>query len=89
MTIPETIPMQKTSRQKADQPRKAPERLAYRVDTLAEAYDVSRELIYRAIRNGELDARKWGGVTLITAESAKRFLGELPRMDSGDVKQWK
>jgi len=66
------------SRRKKDQPRAVPERLAYRVDTLAEIYDVSRELIYRAIRDRKLDARRLGACTLVTAESARRFLGELP-----------
>lgn len=43
----------------------------------------SRSATYRFIRTGALDARKIGGKTLITVESARRFLRDLPPATAG------
>jgi excisionase family DNA binding protein len=39
---------------------------------------IGRDSIYAAIRNGQLEARKWGRRTLITDEALQRFLNGLP-----------
>jgi len=39
---------------------------------------IGRDGIYAAIREGRLEARKWGRRTLITDEALQRFLNGLP-----------
>jgi excisionase family DNA binding protein len=39
---------------------------------------IGRDGIYDAIRDGRLEARKWGRRTLITYEALQRFLNGLP-----------
>ena len=39
---------------------------------------IGRDGIYAAIRDGRLEARKWGRRTLITDEALQRFLNGLP-----------
>jgi excisionase family DNA binding protein len=39
---------------------------------------IGRDGIYAAIRDGRLEARKWGRRTLITDEALRRFLDALP-----------
>jgi len=49
--------------------------------SVAEAADeagIGRDGIYAAIRQGRLEARKWGRRTIITEEALQRFLNELP-----------
>ena len=49
--------------------------------SIAEAADetgIGRDGIYAAIRDGRLEARKWGRRTLITDEALQRFLNGLP-----------
>jgi hypothetical protein len=39
---------------------------------------VRRDQVYAAIRDGRLEARKWGRRTIITYEALRRFLDALP-----------
>jgi excisionase family DNA binding protein len=39
---------------------------------------IGRDGIYEAIRDGRLEARKWGRRTLVTHEALQRFLNGLP-----------
>lgn len=52
------------------------EQLAYSVSEAAKAISVGKSTIYRLINDGEIDARKIGTRTLITASSLRRFVGE-------------
>lgn len=46
------------------------------------ALSVSHSTLFRLIARGELDARKLGSKTLITAASVARFIAQLPQTDS-------
>jgi excisionase family DNA binding protein len=59
----------------------APERAAYSVAEAAAAAGVGRDQVYAAIRDGALEARKWGRRTIIPADSLTRFLSELPLLN--------
>ena len=52
--------------------------LAYLVDEACEAARASRSSIYRAIRDGELVARKRGRRTVILANDLQDWLERLP-----------
>lgn len=56
----------------------SPERAAYSIAEAATLTGVGRDQIYAAIRDGQLDARKWGRGTIIPAAALERFLVELP-----------
>ena len=53
-------------------------RLALSVAEAAVEAGVGRDQVYAAIRDGRLEARKWGRRTLITYEALQRFLNGLP-----------
>ena len=53
-------------------------RLALSVSEVAVEAGVGRDQVYAAIRDGRLEARKWGRRTLITYEALQRFLNGLP-----------
>lgn len=53
-----------------------------RVQTAADAADVSRSTIYRAINAGSLDLVKIGTAAAITADSFERWIARLPRASS-------
>lgn len=53
-------------------------RLGYSIQEFADAIGVSRSLIYQALRQGQLTARKIGKRTVISAEDANKFLNRLP-----------
>ena len=53
-------------------------RLALSVSEVAVEAGVGRDQVYAAIREGRLEARKWGRRTLITYNSLQRFLNGLP-----------
>jgi excisionase family DNA binding protein len=53
-------------------------RLALSVAEAAVEAGVGRDQIYAAIRDGRLEARKWGRRTVITYAALQRFLGGLP-----------
>jgi excisionase family DNA binding protein len=52
--------------------------LAMSVAEAAVEANIGRDGIYSAIRDGRLEARKWGRRTLITDEALQRFLNGLP-----------
>jgi excisionase family DNA binding protein len=53
-------------------------RIALSVAEAAVEAGVGRDQVYAAIRDGRLEARKWGRRTLITYEALQRFLNGLP-----------
>jgi excisionase family DNA binding protein len=55
-----------------------PERAAYSVAEAAVLAGVGRDQVYSAIREGQLEARKWGRRTVIPAEALRRFLSDFP-----------
>jgi excisionase family DNA binding protein len=55
-----------------------PERAAYSVAETAVLAGVGKDQVYMAIREGHLQARKWGRRTIIPAEALHRFLAGLP-----------
>ena len=55
-----------------------PQRAAYSVSEAAVLAGVGRDQVYSAIREGRLDARKWGRRTVITTEALRQFLRDLP-----------
>ena len=60
-----------------------PTKLGYSVDSLAEAADSSRSVIYEEIATGRLKAKKLGSRTIIPADEAKRWLDSLPDFQPG------
>lgn len=56
-------------------------RRAYNVREFCAEFGFSRDGVYEAIREGALDARKFGKRTVITADAADAFLKSLPRLD--------
>jgi excisionase family DNA binding protein len=50
--------------------------LAYTINGAAKALSCSRSHIYRSAMRGELDLRKVGQKSVITASSIKRLIGE-------------
>jgi hypothetical protein len=61
---------------KDDKP--ARERLAYRVPTLAEAFDLSPHYIRKEIRLGKLRAYKVGSIWIVSADDAHSWLAGFP-----------
>ena len=53
-------------------------RIALSVAEAAIEVGVGRDQVYSAIRDGRLEARKWGRRTLITCSALQRFLNGLP-----------
>jgi excisionase family DNA binding protein len=53
-------------------------RIALSVAEAAVEAGVGRDQVYAAIREGRLEARKWGRRTIITYEALRRFLDGLP-----------
>ena len=56
-------------------------RLALSVAEAAVEAGVGRDQVYSAIREGRLQARKWGRRTLITTDALRRFLDGLPPLE--------
>lgn len=63
--------------------RSAP--LSYTIKEAEEATGLGRTSIYKEISNGNLDARKAGRRTLITAVSVRAFVAALPTAAIGAV----
>ena len=57
------------------------EKMAFSVEEAAMLASLGRDKIYKAIRDNELEARKSGRRTLITADALRSFLARLPRLD--------
>jgi excisionase family DNA binding protein len=53
-------------------------RIALSVAEAAVEAGVGRDQVYAAIREGRLEARKWGRRTIITYDALRRFLDSLP-----------
>src|SRR5262249_227686 len=60
---------------KDDKPK---ERLAYRVPTLAEAFDLSPHYIRKEIRLGKLRAYKVGSIWIVSVDDARSWLAGFP-----------
>jgi len=56
------------------------EKIAFGVDEAALRAGICRDYIYRAIREGKLEARKLGRRTIITDEALRAYLNSLPPM---------
>jgi excisionase family DNA binding protein len=54
------------------------QRLAYSIEEVARMAGCGRDTIYRALREGRLQAKKLGRLTRIPADEAKRFVASLP-----------
>lgn len=59
--------------------------LGYSVNRACEVIPCGRTKLYKLIAAGQLDARKLGSKTIITAESVVRFHEELPPADIGPL----
>ncbi len=57
------------------------EKMAFSVAEAAMRASVGRDKIYEAIRNRQLEARKSGRRTLITAEALHSYIAGLPPLD--------
>ncbi len=55
------------------------ERLAYRIPAAAAMLDVSTPMLYKMIRNGEIDTIKVGTVLRVTRSSIERLVNETGR----------
>ena len=53
-------------------------RMALSIAEAAVEAGVARDKVYEAIREGRLEARKWGRRTLITYDALQRFINGLP-----------
>jgi excisionase family DNA binding protein len=55
----------------------------YTVEQVAAALGLSPKYIYKAIREGKLEARKTGKQFLLTREDVRKFWESLPRTSQG------
>jgi excisionase family DNA binding protein len=55
-------------------------RMALSVAEAAAEAGVGKDQVYAAIRDGRLEARKWGRRTLIPYDAFYRFIDELPSL---------
>lgn len=56
-------------------------RAAYTIDETVVMTGVGRDLIYEAIKNGRLVARKLGRRTIIPADALENFIAHLPVLE--------
>ena len=54
------------------------QKMALSVAEVAVEAGVGRDQVYAAIREGQLEARKWGRRTIITYDALRQFLDGLP-----------
>ncbi len=59
------------------------ERAAFTIDETVVMTGVGRDLIYEAIKNGRLVARKLGRRTIIPADALEKFIAHLPLVGAG------
>jgi hypothetical protein len=64
----------------------ARERLAYRVPTLAEAFDLSPHFLRKEIRLGRLRAYKVGSIWIVATADAQAWLNGLPSNQAEDAR---
>lgn len=50
------------------------------IDRFCRDFGVGRTKVFEAIKNGEIEAVKFGGRTLITSDAAERWLKSLPKV---------
>ena len=55
-----------------------PDAIAFNPNTAARRVGISRSKIFEAIKEGRLDARKFGRRTVITEDALRAFLAALP-----------
>lgn len=60
-------------------------RLMHRIIPVCDMTGIGRTTLFKLIAEGKLDARKIGRRTLITDESLKKFIADLPRMGDGGL----
>ena len=60
-------------------------RLAWSIESFADACGICREGVYRAIREKRLRAKKFGNRTLILETDGRAFIAELPDLVLGEV----
>ncbi|HSH59905.1 MAG TPA: helix-turn-helix domain-containing protein [Acidimicrobiales bacterium] len=53
--------------------------LAYGIEGACEATDLSRPMLYRLMKNGQIPYRRCGGRRLILAADLQRWLESLPK----------
>ena len=54
------------------------QRAAFSIAETATLTGVGRDQVYAAIREGKLEARKWGRRTIVPAAALQKFLTSLP-----------
>ncbi len=59
------------------------QRISYRPNELAAATGLSRDLIFKAIRDGRLRSLRVGAARVITAAAVRDFLEQLEREQAG------
>lgn len=64
--------------QHANTKERAPEPLAYRVPEVSSLLQLSEATVWRMIRDGEIEARKARGATLITRDAMQAYLASCP-----------
>ncbi len=66
------------------------QKLALSIDETSRRTGICRDVIYRAIREGDLPARKCGRRTLILQPELQEFLNSLPKVPtaSKNVRSW-
>ena len=57
------------------------EKMAFSIEEAALRSGLGRDKIYEEIRDGRLEARKAGRRTLIMADSLRKYLDQLPRLN--------
>ena len=60
------------------------ERYAFSIDEAAMRAGVGRDKLYAAVKGGQLEARKAGRRTLVTADALRRYLDSLPVLSLPD-----
>ena len=58
-------------------------RMAYRPNEAARVIGLSRDVIFKAIRDGSLRSLKVGGARLITADALREFVARHERASQG------
>jgi excisionase family DNA binding protein len=59
------------------------DKLAYNIDEAVGALGISRALLYRRIKDGDIKVRKDGSRTLITREELERYINALEEAEPG------